>query len=139
MRARQLAADGVARVATLRVDGRLAAFGYYLVVGDMAWLYRCASTPPWPRAARHPAAALLLRAGLGRGRAPGRVPGRRASYKSSATGSEPLLHGIGTPTTVAGQAAVASMRTAARPVALKRHEPFRRAYAEAQRLRDLAA
>ena len=39
---RALAAGDVARMATVRVDGELAAFGYFFVVRDVAWMYRCA-------------------------------------------------------------------------------------------------
>lgn len=143
VRARLLAEDGAARFATLRVDGRLAAFGYYLVVGDVAWMYRCAFDPAM--AATQPGIQLLLycfQQASAEGVKRVEFLGGEHAYKLVfATGSEPLLQGIGYATSVAGQAAVASMRTAvAARVALKRHEPLRRAYAEGRRaLRHLAA
>ena len=142
-RARRLAADGVARFATLRVDGRLAAFGYYLVVGDVAWLYRCAFDPAM--ASTQPGIQLLLycfEQASAEGVQRVEFMGGEHAYKLVfATGSEPLLQGIGYATSVAGQAAVASMRTAvAARVALKRHEPFRRVYRQGRKaLRNLAA
>lgn len=142
-RTRLLAADGVARFATLRIDGRLAAFVYYLVVGNVAWLYRCAFDPAM--AATQPGIQLLLYC-FEQASAEGvhRIEflGGEYAYKLVfATGSEPLLQGIGYATSFAGQAAVVSMRTAvAARVALKRHEPTRRAYAEGRRaVRRLAA
>ena len=67
--------------------------------------------------------------------------GEHADKLVFATGSEPLLQGIGYATSVTGQAVVASMRIAvAARVALQRHEPLRRAYAGGRRaLRHLAA
>jgi CelD/BcsL family acetyltransferase involved in cellulose biosynthesis len=143
VRARLLAADGVARFATLRVDGRLAAFGYYLVVGEVAWMYRCAFDPAM--AAAQPGIQLLLHcfeeASAEGVRRVEFLGGEHAYKLVFATGSEPLLQGIGYATSVAGQAAVASMRTGvAARVAMKRHEPFRRAYTEGRKaLRHLTA
>ena len=142
-RARLLAADGCARFGALRVDGRLVAFGYYLVVGDVAWMYRCAFDPA--TAATQPGIQLLLycfeQASAEGVRRVEFLGGEHAYKLVFATGSDPLLQGIGYATSVAGQAAVASMRTAvAARVALKRHPSLQRAYTEGRRaLRHFAA
>lgn len=142
-KARAMAEDGSARLGTLRVDGRLVAFGYYLVVGEVAWMYRCAFDPAL--AAGQPGIQLLLRCldeasdeGVRRVEFMG---GEHAYKLAFATGSQPLLHGIGYASSAAGQAAVTSLRTAiATRVALKRHEPLKRAYDGGRRaLRRFAA
>jgi CelD/BcsL family acetyltransferase involved in cellulose biosynthesis len=126
-----LAADGVARMATLRVGGRLAAFGYFFVIGDVAWLYRCAFDPALAQGQPgiQPLLSTFQHASGERVRRVELMGGEHAYKRPFMTGSEPLLQGIGDATSTAGQAAVASLRAAvAARVALNRHEPFQRAY-----------
>jgi CelD/BcsL family acetyltransferase involved in cellulose biosynthesis len=136
-KARALAAGGVARVATLRVDGELAAFGYFFVVGDVAWMYRCA----FDRAhgPGQPGIQLLLHSladASGEGVRRVELLGGEHAYKMPfASGSQPLLQGVGLATSPSGHAAVASLRAGvAARVALKRHEPLRRVYDEGRRM-----
>jgi CelD/BcsL family acetyltransferase involved in cellulose biosynthesis len=140
--ARALAADGVARLATLRVGGKLVAFGYFFIVDHVAWLYRCAFDAAHAHA--QPGIQLLLytfeQAAADGARRVELLGGEHAYKLPFATGSQPLLQGVGYASTPAGQAAVASVRAAvATRIALKRHEPLRRAYVEGRRmLRHLA-
>jgi len=134
---RTLAAAGVARLATLRVGGRLVAFGYFFVVGGVAWLYRCAFDDAYAYA--QPGIQLLIytfeQAAADGVRRIELLGGEHAYKLPFASGSEPLLQGVGYASTAAGQVAVAGIRAAvATRIALKRHEPLRRVYVESRRM-----
>ncbi len=136
-KARRLAEAGHVRLALLRVEGELAAFGYSLVVGDVGWLFRSAIAERF--VIGQPGIQLLhhaLREMAAEGVTRVEFLGGAYPYKlAHATGEVPLLQATGYAAGAPARVVLAAQRAAVGArVTLKRSETLRRAYVSSRRL-----